>query len=1266
MKVITVKNDFSRISFTRWLLLMSLMIIGLSHLFGQLDGKIDLRLKNSNPQTTHKIVVVLKDQADVSGAKTIAGKDAKANFVFKTLLHKAVESQKELIAWLDARSIQYRSFYIVNMVSLEADSPLIEELAALPYVKEVIEDSSFKLEEPVEERDNTGLRAIEWNISHIKAPEVWAMGHTGQNVVIGGQDTGYKWDHAALINQYRGGTNNHNYHWHDAIHQNDVHNTGTNPCGYSIPAPCDDDNHGTHTMGTMAGDDGADNQIGVAPGAEWIGCRNMERGWGTLTTYNECFEWFLAPYAYGNTPAQGDPTKMPHVIANSWSCPTSEGCNTTNFPIMETALNNLRAAGCVIVVSAGNNGQGCNSVNAPAAIFEGSFSVGATNNFDNIASFSSRGPVTVDGSDLLKPEISAPGVNIRSSVKNGGYASMGGTSMAGPHVAGLVALIISANPNLAGEVDKIEEIIEQTALTRTSSQNCGAVPGSSIPNNTFGYGRIDALAAVNRAKNELYVPLIKVDQFGYRPKDQKIAILSDPQTGYNAADSYTPHSTIVVKNSDTYAVVFSGSPVAWKNGATHAQSGDKVWRFDFSTLETPGVYHVADGNNGQIRSADFEIREDIYDDAFKTAFKTFYYQRCGIAKTAAYTLEGYTDGICHNQDASSRFINDEFNSGLYKDLRGGWHDAGDYNKYINFAYKPLNDLLFAYEINPQAWASDNMNIPESGNGIPDLLDEIKYELDWMVKMQASDGGVHCVLGVKNYASASPPSADMALRYYGPKTTSASFSAAASFAFAARQFRKIPDPSAQSYAAVLQTKAVQAYGWGVSNPGVTYNNSGIIAAGEQETDAYERSMRRLTAAIFLYALTGDSSYKTYVESNYTNAHMIQWNFVYPFEAATQLSLLFYSHLQGVNSSVANHIKTEYKNSMDDDTDNFTALADDLDAYKAHLSTQNYTWGSNETKCNMANMYLGYHHYNLDVSKNATIEHAVAHYIHYMHGVNPNALTFLTNMYAFGAERSVNTIYHSWFTDGSALWDDVRTSTYGPAPGFIPGGPNPHWKLDNCCPNNCGSSNNNSLCINLAPPGNQPVAKSYLDWNTSWPQNSWEVTENAIYSQSAYMLTMSSMVNLAIAAHPDKKLFEIENADLLITNASNGLILTSPDGSRYKLTISNTGNIQSVQVTGTTPAGSTLQTASLYISKNEKGIILRSPNNNLWRLFADKSGSLQSQQVSAPLGFNLEQMNGDYQIDQYDRGLIVKDYDGNCYMFSVLNGGTICSKPVLCYE
>ncbi|MCB9359734.1 MAG: S8 family serine peptidase [Flavobacteriales bacterium] len=484
--------------FTKYLLLASIFFIFSG--FTEDDSwqvKVDKELLNT-PTSTNKIefIVLLKEQADVSGAKLLKTKEEKGEYVFTKLKATATQTQKGLINLLEKKDVIYKSFYLVNSLWVWGTIEDLEDLARLPEVEKITVNPHIQFEGPVSKGDNTTTakkKALEWGITTTKADQVWALGYKGQGVVIGGQDTGYEWDHPALKGKYRGwngSTANHNYNWHDAI---TTGNGGS--CGLNSPFPCDDDRHGTHTMGTMVGDDGGANQIGMAPDAKWIGCRNMDEGNGTPATYIECFEWFLAPTDLNNL--NPDPTKAPHVINNSWGCPLSEGCNPSNFSTMEIAVNNLKLAGVVVVVSAGNSGPDCGSIDDPSAIFESSFSVGATNVSDNIAGFSSRGLVTVDGSNRLKPDISAPGVDVRSCIPGGGYDSFSGTSMAGPHVVGMVALIISAYPTLAGNVDSIETIIKNSALHLTSNQDCGTVLGSSIPNAVYGYGRIDVLAAIN-------------------------------------------------------------------------------------------------------------------------------------------------------------------------------------------------------------------------------------------------------------------------------------------------------------------------------------------------------------------------------------------------------------------------------------------------------------------------------------------------------------------------------------------------------------------------------------------------------------------------------------------------------------------------------------------------------------------------------------------------------------------------------------------------
>jgi serine protease AprX len=437
------------------------------------------------------VLVVLRAQADLSGATAQPTKEAKGRYVYEALRAVAETTQPALLADLDARGVEYRAFYLVNMVQMRANRALVEALAARADVARIEPNPWVRgiPDEPLAAADAPA--SIEPNLLRVHADEVWALGYTGQGVVVAGNDTGIDWDHPALVNHYRAqqpGYGRHDFNWHDAIH------SGGGSCGADSPVPCDDYGHGTHTIGTVVGDDGGSNQVGMAPGAEWIGCRNMNVGDGSPATYIECFEFFLAPYPLDGTPAQGDPALAPDVINNSWSCPASEGCSPDT---LEAAVGALRQAGIVVVVSAGNSGSSCASLTTPPAIYRQSLSVAAFNHTtDQIASFSARGPVTYGGETYRKPEIAAPGVSIRSSVPGGGYAYLQGTSMAAPHVSGAVALLLSAAPAYKGQVDTLELALTGTAEPKTTNQGCGGDGPSDVPNNVWGWGILDSLAAV--------------------------------------------------------------------------------------------------------------------------------------------------------------------------------------------------------------------------------------------------------------------------------------------------------------------------------------------------------------------------------------------------------------------------------------------------------------------------------------------------------------------------------------------------------------------------------------------------------------------------------------------------------------------------------------------------------------------------------------------------------------------------------------------------
>jgi|GEM_PF-358320 len=462
-------------------------------------------------------LIIMTEQADLSGAEQIADLQARRAFVRDRLIETANRTQVPVRQALDAAGLAYRPFYLVNMIRVEGHHRRMAEFAALPGVARVMLNPNvrpYPLDFDFGYGDTPAEgQGVEANLSQVYADQVWAMGFTGQGIVVGAQDTGYDWQHPALRSAYRGVSEaeqvNHNYNWRDAW--------------ADTPEPFDDDQHGTHTLGTVLGNDGQGNQIGMAPGATWIGCRNMQRGLGNPASYADCMEFFLAPYPLGGDPFRdGDVAKAPHVVNNSWGCPNIEGCDDT---VLEPATEALRAAGIMMVVSAGNDGPACGTAYEPPARYDSVFSVGATNASGEITGFSSRGPVIEDDVPLIKPDISAPGFEIRSSVPGGGYGTASGTSMAGPHVTGLVALIWSANPALIGQIEATEEIIRLSAtpvaveaacpiesqsppdpsllaqldsLTAGNACACGGVTG--VPNNVYGWGQIDTLRAVELAR----------------------------------------------------------------------------------------------------------------------------------------------------------------------------------------------------------------------------------------------------------------------------------------------------------------------------------------------------------------------------------------------------------------------------------------------------------------------------------------------------------------------------------------------------------------------------------------------------------------------------------------------------------------------------------------------------------------------------------------------------------------------------------------------
>lgn len=414
---------------------------------GTIDPPLSDTLRSAGPSDRIAVIVKMKGDFNVL--------DVWGNYasVVNGLRAAASRAQAELLGLLsgyeDAGAVSdVRSFWIINVIAMKAVPSVIEEVAVRGDVDYVKLDE-IRTIPPVIIEEAMGVEAAGWNINKVRAPEVWAMGYTGTDIVVGSIDSGVDVTHPALSSKYRGGTNS----WYDAV------NGQTNPY--------DDNGHGTHTMGTMVGDDGGTNQIGVAPGAKFISAKACDSGGSCMDSWLlSAGQWMMDP---DGNPLTHD---YPVVINNSWG---GSGC----IPFYRQMVTSWRAAGIFPTFSAGNSGPSAGSIGSPADYPE-SFAVGATDISDNIAYFSSRGPSCYGG---IKPEVTAPGVNVRSSLPGGTYGSGDGTSMAAPHVSGCVALLKGINPDLT--VEEIENILESSAVDL-------GTPGKD---NVYGSGRIDCYEA---------------------------------------------------------------------------------------------------------------------------------------------------------------------------------------------------------------------------------------------------------------------------------------------------------------------------------------------------------------------------------------------------------------------------------------------------------------------------------------------------------------------------------------------------------------------------------------------------------------------------------------------------------------------------------------------------------------------------------------------------------------------------------------------------
>ena len=531
---------------------------------------------------------ILSEHADLSKAPGIQDRTARGAYVVDQLKEVADDTQSGLLSSLAKQNVPHQSFWILNAIKITGGQGILVQVASQPEVEKIIAERVYQAPTPTPGTAEPKVDAVEWGIANVNADDVWAQfGDRGEGVVVANIDTGVQFNHPALVNQYRGnmggGTFDHNYNWFDP----------SNVCGNPSLAPCDNNDHGTHTMGTMVGDDGAGNQIGVAPGARWIAAKGCETNNCSDAALLASAQWILAPTDL--TGANPRPDLRPDIVNNSWGGGGGD-------PWYQASVDAWIASGIFPQFSNGNSGPSCGTAGSPGD-YPQSYSAGAYDINNVIASFSSRGPSAFGGE--LKPNLAAPGVNVRSSIPGNSYASFNGTSMASPHVAGTVALMWSRAPALKGDIGTTRTLLDDTAVD-VNSLTCG---GTVDDNNVFGEGRLDALAAVSASPAQAGTLRGTVTNAtnGNPIADATVHAVgpADRTTTTDAAGQYS-----FVIEAGTYNVTAStfGFVTQTANGVVVTDGGTTTQDFVLAPVATHQVSgHVRDADGNPLANGTVEI-----------------------------------------------------------------------------------------------------------------------------------------------------------------------------------------------------------------------------------------------------------------------------------------------------------------------------------------------------------------------------------------------------------------------------------------------------------------------------------------------------------------------------------------------------------------------------------------------------------------------------------------------------------------------------------
>ena len=583
---------------------------------------------------------------------------------------------------------------------------------------------------------------------------------------------------------------------------------------------------------------------------------------------------------------------------------------------------------------------------------------------------------------------------------------------------------------------------------------------------------------------------IKTDHFGYRPGDSKIAIFSA-----------NPGSSVEVRDGGgvvRYRIPADGGSILSKG--FDAPSGDSIWWVDFSNWSVAGTYHLY-STALAAQSYEFEITDNVYNAPLRAALRTFYLQRCNTPKAATYAGQWSDAGTCHSTDAATTAASGHTNYGSLN-LTGGWHDAGDYNKYMwGASSTAVRFLLLAFERNAALFPDNASNIPESGNGVSDLLDEVKWELDWMARMQLSSGAVLAQMHVDGFASASPPSADTNRRYYQDPNMESAAVLVGSFSHAARVFSAA---GMTAYAASLQSKAAASWAWLTSQ-----SDSGSETAREL----------KVWAAAELFRTSATASAKNYVDAFYPSLWSGRFFNVARYDTFAALT---YVATPGASATVVANMRSSVSAQVD-------YLFSNDDHYRNGMPSWSYHWGSNTPRAAQGVFLVTAAELGATGSQTAAscIRHALDT-LHFFHGQNALNMMYLTNMAASGGEHSSFQFYHAWFGDSASTSSrstfmgkptsiaeaaypyfagvdnhgvsDNKTSSLGPPPGFVPGGPNASYS---------GTAS--------PPAGATALNRFYRDWadQAAWTAVTWEITENSLGYQGPYVALAAAFSNASIA-------------------------------------------------------------------------------------------------------------------------------------------------------